>query len=585
MAALPDTTFTTLLRDFESLKTEMIKRIEYFCPEWTDRSTSDPGIALINIFAYVLDAYHWVNEMILNESFLATCKRRSSLLLHLRQLGTDLIPPAAATVNCDITVVSATGNSLIGGVTLPNNWQVQCALPDDSITFELYSPEEDVVLSAVGQTITVPFIEGTSVTTPISLGNSDGKPFQKYTLATKDILHNPSQKTIRCFVGASATEWTLVDTLAFSTPSDTHFCVKRNSLDVPEICFGDGEAGAIPTLGDNITTTYRIGGGIRGNKASAGTITQIRGAIPTGVRLSITNPTAASGGSDWERFEVARRRGPAYWATQDRAVTKDDYTATILSEVTSITKCMCEPTAYSNVHVWLVPLSGGQATLAQRAAVLLALQDKMGTDAVTIGMYDPSLADTRSVIYAGINIALTARVYDNYSQELTRQSVYNTVVDWMSIAERNFGEAPVGYLYTSDLVDQVMDVSGVYAVDFTLFQRAIEPIWIYKQGECTISNASTTANVLEDKWWIEWRNKDTYWVWGETFGGQGLGVMGSPFTSYNGMVSFTLSTGAVPMAAGDKLWFKTSKRVGNVAIEANEFPSASNIIITINGGY
>ena len=106
---LPDTVFTTLKKDFQSLVDEMLDRISYFTPEWTDRTLSDPGIALIHVFAWVLDAYYWTNEMLLNEAFLDTCRRRSSLLLHLQQLGTTILPPNAAT----------------GTVTIPWEWGLE----------------------------------------------------------------------------------------------------------------------------------------------------------------------------------------------------------------------------------------------------------------------------------------------------------------------------------------------------------------------------------------------------------------------------------------------------------------------------
>jgi predicted phage baseplate assembly protein len=46
------------LRDFQDIVDEARKLIPRYCPEWTDHNISDPGITLIELFA-------WMTEMIL----------------------------------------------------------------------------------------------------------------------------------------------------------------------------------------------------------------------------------------------------------------------------------------------------------------------------------------------------------------------------------------------------------------------------------------------------------------------------------------------------------------------------------------
>src|SRR3954463_5774226 len=40
-------------RTFEQLREELLKRIPVYAPEWTDHNESDPGIALLELFAYL----------------------------------------------------------------------------------------------------------------------------------------------------------------------------------------------------------------------------------------------------------------------------------------------------------------------------------------------------------------------------------------------------------------------------------------------------------------------------------------------------------------------------------------------------
>src|SRR6478736_7391654 len=40
-------------RSFEALKKELLQRIPVYTREWTDHNESDPGIALLELFAYL----------------------------------------------------------------------------------------------------------------------------------------------------------------------------------------------------------------------------------------------------------------------------------------------------------------------------------------------------------------------------------------------------------------------------------------------------------------------------------------------------------------------------------------------------
>src|SRR5512140_3006929 len=43
-------------RSFEQLRDELVRRIPVYAPEWTDHNTSDPGIALLELFAYLAES-------------------------------------------------------------------------------------------------------------------------------------------------------------------------------------------------------------------------------------------------------------------------------------------------------------------------------------------------------------------------------------------------------------------------------------------------------------------------------------------------------------------------------------------------
>ena len=580
MATLPDITFSSLQRDWKSLKDEMISRIPFFTPEWTDRSLSDPGIALIHVFAWVLDAYHWVSELLLNEAFPATCKRRSSLQLHLHAQGTDLLPPTAASASVVITVESISSSLVAGGASLKAGFKFRAALPETSVIFELTS---GVDLPGEGESITATVREGRTLPSALVIGTSTGRPFQRFQIPSATVLHNVSQKTIR--VRVNGIEWAEVESLGYSDPNDSHFMIWRDQNKFPIVIFGDDNSGSIPITGATIDCIYAEGGGERGNKASAGTINQIVSPEPLGYRLSVTNGEGAAGGSDWEMYEVARRRGPVYWAAQERALIDQDYEALVLT-LPEVVRVRAEPNAFTVVQLWVVPQGGGQASDLIRQNVLNAVSAHRSTDSVEIGDWDPDVQAYRSAYYTTVDIAINVRVTQGYSQALIRFNVITAIQNYFDPAERNFGELPSGYLYLSDFFELVESLSGVDSLDVLRFGRRSEPFWVRKAGDVTIAEAQVLSNSPpEEVWWVEFISSKGYRVYGEDSGGQGVGVLDQSFTAREGYFTFTIFSGATEMREGDKFWFKTGRRVGNVQLDPNEFPVLGRLAINLSGGY
>ena len=76
-------------RNFEDLVAECILRIPRYCPEWTDFNPSDPGITLIELFAWLTD------QMLMRFNQVP----RRNYVTFLELLGIKLQPPAAAQTN------------------------------------------------------------------------------------------------------------------------------------------------------------------------------------------------------------------------------------------------------------------------------------------------------------------------------------------------------------------------------------------------------------------------------------------------------------------------------------------------------
>ena len=109
--------------------------------------------------------------------------------------------------------------------------------------------------------------------------------------------------------------------------------------------FGNTTIGNNLNLGETpsntaLTFTYRVGGGAESN-IQVGELTTVNNA-PTGVTITVTNDEPGVGGTDGQTVEEIRQNASAFFASQLRCVTKEDYQTRILSlpqKFGSIAKC------------------------------------------------------------------------------------------------------------------------------------------------------------------------------------------------------------------------------------------------------
>ena len=92
-------------RDFEQLRDELVQRIPTFTPEWTDHNESDPGIALLELFAY------------LGESLLFRFNQipDATKVAFLRLLGVQSLPAQPAHVLAALATESPEGVQVLRG--------------------------------------------------------------------------------------------------------------------------------------------------------------------------------------------------------------------------------------------------------------------------------------------------------------------------------------------------------------------------------------------------------------------------------------------------------------------------------------
>lgn len=131
---LDDRTFDELLRDAKH-------RLRERCPEWTDASDSDPGIVLLELFAYLTDTMLYRLNRVPDKVYVEL----------LKLMGVRLAPPAAAAT--ELTFSRLPGHS--GRIDVPRGTRVAAARPGSGGPPVVFATDRDAHLAPGAERVVV----------------------------------------------------------------------------------------------------------------------------------------------------------------------------------------------------------------------------------------------------------------------------------------------------------------------------------------------------------------------------------------------------------------------------------------------
>ncbi len=366
-------------RSFQQLRDEAIERLQAACPAWTDLSPSDPGIALVEAFAYLTQVMLYRLNRVPEKQYNA----------FLQLLGITPLPPAAATTRLQFSRTGAGSDAITipagtrvtaGSVMFTTVGPVQIdegAARTEALAFHGEVVENELLSLATG----APGLELTVSRPPIVAPMSDGLDLVIAVEETEALP--PEARAIR--IGDKTFRvWREVNSFANLRPNERVFTADRRkgiirfspAADITDehgvLRQGNAALGAVPPHGREIRASYRTGGGAAGNVA-AEMLTTIRDAVPG---VAVTNPMAASGGRDAESFENTLIRGPTDFQRLERAVTARDVEALArrasgVARAKAFTQSAFWKYARAGtIEVRLVPTTGDSAQLRPTLAEL-----------------------------------------------------------------------------------------------------------------------------------------------------------------------------------------------------------------------
>jgi predicted phage baseplate assembly protein len=169
---MPLSTITLDDRHFQDIVDEAKTRIPAFCPEWTDHNVSDPGVALIELFAWMTDMLLYRVNQVPDKMYVK----------FLEMVGVRLEPPRAA--HAPVTFYLSAAQPV--AVTIPEDTEVATVRTEDNPAI-IFSTESDL-------TIRPPALAGAFTR---DVDRNDEKEWAEHDIAT---IHLPGMR-IPIFAG------------------------------------------------------------------------------------------------------------------------------------------------------------------------------------------------------------------------------------------------------------------------------------------------------------------------------------------------------------------------------------------------
>lgn len=313
----------------------------------TDFTTSNLGVMLIELAAYVADLVSFGQDVTAQEVFLATARRYDSVLRFARSVG--YVPRSARAATC--VLKSATLPSSV----VTNGGVIAAASYIEGLNGLRYEVVEETSIPPGSSIATVPVREGQSFAETFTPTKASGQTFS----TARGVVEEASWSVYVGDPEEPTNLWTQVDNVLFESSPTNTYEVFFSGDGKMSIRFGNGNSGAIPN--QTVTLKYRTTNGLLGNTA----VNTIKGTMRVDVllgsiveSLALTNPdTAATGGQDRESVAELRVSIPNSIRTLDKVISIRDYNEAVagLSGVALVftdTPLASYSGNITRVHVW-----------------------------------------------------------------------------------------------------------------------------------------------------------------------------------------------------------------------------------------
>jgi uncharacterized glyoxalase superfamily protein PhnB len=402
--------------DFDNIK-ENLKRFLSNQNQFKDYDFEGSGMAvLLDLLAYNTHYLSYHTNVAVNEMFIDSADLRNSIVSLAKALGYTPSSATASYADINVRVNDGTG----GSITMPVNTKFTTTVDGTSYSFVTASNHTIAPIDGVYEFKNIKIYEGTYVTFNYTENSSDVD--QRFIIPSA----NADTTTLTVEVQNSATD-TVIQTYSRATSiteldGDSKVYFLQEAEDGKfEVYFGDGIIGKKLDDGNIVRLKYVVTNKSDANGASTFTLaSNIQGFND----FTLTVNSNAANGADAETDASVKFHAPKFYASQDRAVTVEDYKVKVnqlYPNAHSISAWGGEDNDtpyYGKVFISIKPKSGSNLTLTTKRDIVNTLK-RYSVASVRPEIIDPEIT----------KIILTSTIkYDDRSTTKSADDIKTDVI-------------------------------------------------------------------------------------------------------------------------------------------------------------
>ena len=359
--------------DFDQVKTTLIEYIQS-SSDFTDYNFEGSNLSsIIDLLAYNTYITSYNANMVANEVFIDSATLRENVVSLARNIG--YVPRSRKAARATVSFYVDTTNILPAPASLTLK---AGPVAGTSGTFGnnsyIFSILEDITVPVVDGTASfndIKVYQGTVLNSSYTYSSQD--PNQKFIIPNAGVDTELISVTVRPNEQSTIShKYSLQDSLFNIDSSSRVYYIQEIEDERYQIFFGDGIFGRALEDGNFITINYITTAGDGGNGVSSfsfnGRITYTRNAadytVTSGISL-LTTGLISSGGEMIESVDSIKKYAPRIYASQNRALTANDYEALIPSKIYPETESISVfggedlvPPQYGKVFISIKPRTG-----------------------------------------------------------------------------------------------------------------------------------------------------------------------------------------------------------------------------------
>ena len=359
--------------DFDQVKTTLKEYLQSNS-NFTDYNFEGSNLStVLDVLAYNTYITSYNANMVANEVFIDSATLRENVVALARNIG--YLPRSRTAARATVTFFVDCSNITPAPSNLTLNKgpvaATSSAFGSSSLVFSICEDITVPVKDGIARFNNISIYEGTLLNSEFT--NSAANPNQRFILPNTGI--DTSLIKIKVKNNSSSTsgvKYSSQDSLFDITPLSKVFFLQEIEDERYEIFFGDGIFGTKLSEGNVVEVDYIVSSGDGGNAVRnfqfAGKLTYTRNAteytVSSGVSL-LTTGLPASGGEQIESVDSIKKFAPRIYASQNRALTSNDYESLIPTKIYPETESISVfggedlvPPQYGKVFISIKPRTG-----------------------------------------------------------------------------------------------------------------------------------------------------------------------------------------------------------------------------------